>query len=300
MSAIRQGKYGEARRYTEENLAMFKASGNDSGKAVAQTLLGVINFLQGNYDEAQRYFEQSLAHFREFNTIWGLVFSVNYLGAVTISRGDYIQAHTYSTEGLKKSQEFGFKAGIALSRYIQGSTSLCEKDFIEAQSNLEESLTLYRERGDNYDLSMVLSILGLTMAKQGKAAEAKRYYEEGFVISHSLRNSLFLGQNLTGLVGLWIEEELKYDRQASLNSLKNTLNPLVQATQLSGAISALLTSSGAVMFRPFSELYGQNLALIRSNLAEVNFQAAFAEGEVMTMDEAVAKANSYSKSEICY
>jgi hypothetical protein len=91
---------------------------------------------------------------------------------------------------------------------------------------------------------------------------------------------------LSGFAGLWIQDWLKLEGKDSPNSL----DYLVRVARLSGAIAALLTSNGAVMFPPFSPLYEQNLAVVRANLDEVIFEAAFTEGQVMTLDEAVAYA----------
>jgi hypothetical protein len=177
--------------------------------------------------------------------------------------------------------------------YMLGSIALCEGDYTEARANLEESLALCREGGDKLDVAMALPILGLIVAKQGKAKEAKPYYEEGLVISHSLRNSLSLTQSLTGLAGLWLQDRLKLEQQDSLN----TINPQIRVARLSGAISALLASCEAVMFRPLALLYEQNLAVVRANLDEVTFETAFAQGQAMSMDEAVAYASANSESQ---
>jgi hypothetical protein len=54
----------------------------------------------------------------------------------------------------------------------------------------------------------------------------------------------------------------------------------------------MLASIGAVMPRPFSALYEQNLAVVRGKLEETSFEAAFGEGQLMTVDEAIDYALS--------
>jgi hypothetical protein len=65
---------------------------------------------------------------------------------------------------------------------------------------------------------------------------------------------------------------------------------LIRIARLSGATSALLSSWGAVMVRPFQLLYEQNLALAREHLAPASFEAAFAEGQALSMAEAASAA----------
>jgi predicted ATPase len=288
MTAGRQGKYEEARRYAEESLVMFRASGNRAGQAIALGFLGGSNFHQGKYNEARRYLEQSLALHREIGIIWGLILSMNFLGLVAVGQGEYPQALVYAREGLSISREVGFKAGKALSMYVLGTISLCQGDYPQARANLEESLPLYRAWGDKLNLPMVLPFLGLTVAKQGKVAEAHRYYAESLLLSRKLGNNLFLAHSLTGLAGLWVQLELAPEAPGAAHPS----NYFYKIVCLSGATSALLASCGAVMFRPFPQLYEQNLAVARTNLDKATFEAAFAEGQAMSIDEVAAYALS--------
>jgi predicted ATPase len=281
-----RGKYEEARRLFQENLAMCSASGNKWGEATTLLQLGYVGVFQGNYREARQNIEQCLALFRELGLNWGISNSLNTLGLIAINQGEYRQAQVYSNQSLTMSREFGYREGTAFSLFALGSNALCEANYREARSYLEESMALYLEIGGKMMQASVLALLGLTAANQGEELEARRDYAKSLAISREPGNQLPLAQSLTGLAGLWIQDWLKLEGKDAPNSL----NYPVRVARLSGAIAALLTSAGAVMFPPFLPLYEQNLVVVRAKLDEASFEAAFAEGQLMTMDEAVAYA----------
>jgi tetratricopeptide (TPR) repeat protein len=286
MLAFLQGKYAEAQPWFEENLAMCRQSGNMWGVGVALLFLGLVAHAQGNYAGASHYMEGSLAIFRELGVTWGIAGSLNFLALATLNQGEYGRAGAYVKEGLAVSREYDLKLGIALALCIHGLIVLCQGEYEEALPYLEQSLVLNRERGDKLDQSLVLSSLGLSYASQGEAAEARRCYAESLGLSLALRHGLQFSHSLTGLAGLASQGWLKMEPEAGSNSLAQ----LTKVARLSGAVSALLTSWRAVMVRPFQLLYEQNLALARGHLAPASFEAAFAEGQALSMAEAAAAA----------
>jgi tetratricopeptide (TPR) repeat protein len=208
------------------------------------------------------------------------------LALVSLNQAEYDRAGAYVKESLAVSREFDLKLGIALALCIHGLLALCQGEYREARPYFEQSLVLHRERGNKLDQSLVLSGLGLYYASQGEPAEARRCYRESLDLSLAMRHKIQLSNSLTGLAGLASQDWLKLEPEAASNSLAQ----LTRVARLSGATSALLSSWGAVMLRPFQLLYEQNLALVREHLTPASFEAAFAGGQALSMAEATAVA----------
>jgi predicted ATPase len=288
MLAYRQSKFEESRRYAEENLAMCREAGYNRGIAVTLHWMGELETIRGNYVEARRNLDQSLAWFREQNIVWGVIISLNLISQVAISQDGYAQARAYSNESLALCRKFELRWGIAYSKFNQGLIAIGEGNFREAHTCLDESLAIQREWGEKFTRALFLSVMGLIASKQGERMVARRYYEESLELSQKMRNRLYVAQGLTGLGGLWVQAGLN----GGQHDASNSSDYLGRVARLSGAITDLLTSCGAVMLRPFTTLYEQNLVVARANLALASFEAAFAEGQAMTLDEAVAYALS--------
>jgi predicted ATPase len=279
-AALIKENNAEARRWLQENIEMCNRSGNKWEKAISLHHLSLGEVFQGKYEEAQDIAGQSLDLFQELGLNWGISITLNLMGGIATNKEEYTQAETYSKEALKMTREFSWKDGIATSLFMLGSNVLCEGNMAKARSYLEESLVIHREQGNRVLQALVLPFLGQTAAIQGEVGEARRLFEESLAISHDLGNKHYTAQSLTGLAGLCIQDWLKLEKQASLSSL----TALVRVVRLSGAISAMLASIGAVMLRPFPLIYEQNLALARTNLDEVTFEGAFAQGQELLMD----------------
>jgi tetratricopeptide (TPR) repeat protein len=248
--------------------------------------LGWLALFQGDYGEAQRCFEESLVINREIEFRFGIAGSLNFLGLASLNQGNYEEAQGYIEQSLVLGRELNDISGIALGLRHLGWLAFLQNDLDAARTFFEESLALTRKHGSRAALPLSLIIMGQIVLNQGEAAEARPYFEESLALSRKMDDKLSIIYNLSGLAGLTARRWQILDQPEAAASL----NLLARAARLSGAASALLTSIGAVMFRPFPELYRQNLELVKANLDPATFEAAFAEGQAMSFEEAAAYA----------
>jgi predicted ATPase/transcriptional regulator with XRE-family HTH domain len=286
--AIVQGDYEKGRHLLEESLAISREHGMDQRFEQIFDLAfhGFIDLFQGRYEEAKKLFIKIVPVVKETGMLFMITSVISDLGDLALNQAEYGQARTYFEEVLFLSERLDFRAGLASTRSSLGRLAYLEGNYSSAHSLLEDAVALIRKLDYNFILPLPLAILGLTALIEGKSAEAHIYLEESLALSHKMRNKLELAHCLVGFTALEVFESQKSqepDTSPDLNLVKG-------AASLSGAISALLTSTGTVMFRPFPDLYEQNIAIARANLDEAAFEEAFAEGAAMSMDEVVAYA----------
>ena len=139
-------------------------------------------------------------------------------------------------------------------------------------SQFEEGLALCRELGDHRNTSMSLFILGMVEFDRGDLGRGAALFEEGARISREL------GDRLGGLYYVW--------GFGKLSALRG--RPL-RAARLWGAAEALREQMGMALSHLdlAASGYEQDLAAVRSALAEASFDAAWAEGRAMSLEQAI-------------
>jgi hypothetical protein len=154
-----------------------------------------------------------------------------------------------------------------------GLLALFRGDSSAALRHLEEAEILARRAGDRAVLGQALRMLGIWYAKAGGLAHAERLYREALTTIRDLGERWFTPRCLLALAGIAAE------RQA-----------FARATRLLGAADAAIGGIGGRLY-PY-ELAEQEgyLASARAALGDVAFDIAWAEGQALSREDAVAYA----------
>jgi hypothetical protein len=166
---------------------------------------------------------------------------------------------------------------------LLGWLALVEGDYGLARALLEPCLAQIRRLDFKLALPMPLAVLGLVALNQGNYAEAGGCFVESLTLSRKMGDRLGLFQALTGWAHLAVRQWQALGPPANPTGV----SLLERAACLSGAISTLLSLTGSVMFRPFPDLQRQTTELARANLDPPAFEAAFAAGQAMSLDEVI-------------
>jgi hypothetical protein len=157
-----------------------------------------------------------------------------------------------------------------------GELAWSRVDYDEAAERLAMSLDLFRELGNHLGTAVALHKRGYVALHQGKLARAEALLEEGLALYQKLG------------IGQWgIAHCL-----AGFAAVALVRAQPERATRLLGAASALIAAVGHRLELPDSADYDDSLAMAKAQLDEVAFAAAWAEGQVMTMEEAIAYATA--------
>lgn len=319
--AYSQSDYAAARALHEESLALRREMGNKRGMADSLNNLGLITHGQGDYATAQALYEESLALRREMGDKWGIAMSLSNLGSVIYDQGDYATARPLHEESLALRRETGDKRGTALSLNYLGGIAYDQGDYATAKARYEESLALRRDMNDKWGIAASFNSLGNVAFILGDYGVAQKLHESGLELQREIGDKwgiVWSCFNL-GLVAVRQEMytiavaryrqslELAYDigdkRQVvcgliGMADATFQLGPAAPVAIAQARRSARLVAAAEILLaaikgklEPYIGRYRDStLAALHSALGEESFHAAWAEGEKMTLEEAVAYA----------
>jgi adenylate cyclase len=319
--AYHQGDYSMARDLYEQGLALRRELGDKVGIAASLSNLGLLTLAQSDYSAARAEFEESLAMRRKMGDKVGIAASLNNLGLVAFAHGDYLAARTLLKESLALKREMGDKRGIAMVLNSLGSVALAQADNPVAKVLNEESLMLQREIGDKEGIATSLANLGSVALAQGDTVAARAEFEESLALCREMDDKSNIAYALLGLGLVSLEQSTTAEampaaladaRQHLTTSLRlrqelEEMLPLtsslismagyamqtgnaLRSAQLLGCADAALKALNATVEEDILHFHTQTLAAARAALGEDAFQAAWAEGEKLSLEEAVKLA----------
>jgi non-specific serine/threonine protein kinase len=239
--------------------------------------------------------------------------ALNAAGALERLLGDYARAAEFQTEALMLWQRVDHRPGIASTFQSLGSNAKDRGAFAEAETYCEQALALYRELGDDWGVANVLTNLGVAMRRQGQYDRAEALTQETLAIVRARGHSEGIAITI-GEIAQIARARGDHERAATLcaeclpvfqaQGLKLHLavglsvtawvadarGQRARAARLFGAADALRQSIGAPV--PLAEQSESNrvVARTRTALGAARFDAAFAEGQALTQDDAVQVA----------
>jgi predicted ATPase len=311
---LQRGYLGEGRKWLEEALA---ADGDAMMPARAKALngAGVLAQYQGDYRQAALLCGESLRLARQLEDKDQIAAALNGLAAVARAGGNHKVACAMYEESLAIQRELGDRQGAAYSLGYLGLTRWMQGKYTEACPLLEEALAIFRELRDKRGIAFSLHGLGHVMLSQEDYEAAHAIFEESLAIGRSLGDKRGITRSLVGLASLALAREeyatarsLHQENLAILTELGDRwvtaicLDALagvataeglpVKAARLFGAAAALRDAINAPL-PPFERaLHKRYFPAARTQLDAEAFAAAWAEGQMMTLEEAMAAARS--------
>jgi predicted ATPase/class 3 adenylate cyclase/uncharacterized protein HemY len=265
-----QGDYGQARALIEERLTLVREHGDTFAIANALGQLGTLARLQGDYSQARSLLEESLALFREQRDKAGIAYTLGKLGTLVLVQGDYIHARSLLKESLALFRELENSFGIALTLGKLGILAQNQGDYGQAKSLLEESLALFRELEDKIGIAWLLSELGTLARLQGDYGQARSLLEESLALRRELGDKMGIASCLEGLAEVAMGQ-----------------GDPGRAARLFGAAEAVRLAIGAPLPLIQRVPYEQAVASVRAQLGQEAFEAAWAEGQTMSLEQAI-------------
>lgn len=266
------GELAVATQLAEKSLRLFQELGDSRAVATLYTVLGNIARYRTDYTSASRQYAQALQLFRDLGDKGSISVTLNNLGSVFKEQNEYARASELYEEGLTIKRELGDKRGIAIALNNVGMLAHAQGNYARAVAAGEESVTLLRELADK-DLTAALDTLARSVMAQRDTRRALTLYNEGLLVSRMAGDKQLIAFCLEGV-----------GRVASVEG------QMARATRLYAAGAALREEIGALL-SPAEEqqdLGGLQAACIQ--LGAAGFEAAWTEGQRMSLDEAMGYA----------
>jgi predicted ATPase/class 3 adenylate cyclase/DNA-binding XRE family transcriptional regulator len=267
----------QARVLYEQSLALFREL--DDKEGIASSLMGLAGLLyrQGDHAQARALWEEALALFRELGNKQGIARSLVNLGSLADLHGDIGQALAPLEESLALHRELGDKEGIAWSLGSLGSVAYMLGDYTQAKVRYEQSLTLVQELGEKAGTAKVLTRVGSVAYKQGDNARAREFWEESLALRQELGEKYGIAECLEWIA---IMIPAQGDRRTALE----------RAARLFGAAAALREAISTAL-EPYQHAdHDREVAAGRAVLGDAVFDAAWAVGAAMPLEQAIVYA----------
>jgi predicted ATPase/DNA-binding CsgD family transcriptional regulator len=263
-----RGNWMEARQLMEEALALFKQVGNREYIAWSNARLATQLALQGEYTRARALREETLRRFREQGNLFGVAAQLNASAyGLFLSGGDPARVRSLAEEGLARARELCHPSLICQALGYLAELALIQDDAAGARSLIEKALEVVGELGDKEGSTWFSFLLGKVAVLQGDYAAALARYQEALAFGYNL----YIPSCLEGVADMAA-------RQAEF----------VWVGRLWGAAEALREAMGTPLPPVYRADYERAITAARKHLGEKAFAAAWAEGRVMTPEQAFA------------
>lgn len=269
---LTRGYLSEGRRWLDKVLAENHGA-SSALRANGLRAAGNLAYRQGDYASAQSFYEETLTLFQELGDQEGIARSLNYLGIATLNTGNPTLARSLHEKSLAIWKKVGNERGTAISLNNLGEVARYQNDHMLARSLYEASLALFREWGDGRSVAIALNNLGSVLLSQNDLVTARALFEESMTIKQQLGDKLGIAYALDALADLAIAQ-----------------GQLKGAACLFGAAESLCESIHSPLEPIDRAKHDRSVATVRACLDEATLGAAWAEGQAMTMEQAIALA----------
>lgn len=305
--AHNSGDFPNAHELYQKSLKIYRDIGNKRAIAYSLNNLGSIDIARNAADEAFKQYEESLQIYREIGDKRGISFALNNLGNVAYGRGDFQKAFDLMEQSLQIFRETGDKRGIGTALTNLGNIALDLKDLVKAIKYLEDSLIIQRETADKKGIAEALSNYGSALFEIGSIEKSLETFIECLEISRELNLKHMIISNCHNLGRIeYIKGNYEEARKYFLESIElripsgenkfTELNKL-QLIQLevhsdnfpdsAKLLGHLETNTHAGFTENDKLLYEQLILKVKENLTEEDFSKNFANGKLLTGEEAV-------------
>ena len=266
-----RGHIHEGRARMARVLGMANSHEFPQDRALALEAAGGLAYWQADMDVAQGFYDECLELTREVGDKRAIANALyNDAFPMTVSRKTIPRAMELLTEALALFRELRDDGRIARTLWGIGNASFFDKDYAGAKPSLEEAQALSRKLDDRFNLAWSTHTLGLVAFNTNDFATAKKNFLEAL--------QLFIeAQDKSGIT-------LQLD---NLSSIARKEGDPLRATRLAAAAVAQQTSTGTGLGGLLSYQEGRTG---REGLNEADAAKAWAEGQSLSLDQAVAYA----------
>jgi tetratricopeptide (TPR) repeat protein len=267
-----RGHLDEGRVRTREVVGLPHAHGHPIELARVYEAVGSIEYWAGNMDSAASYYEQALQVSRDIGDealIANALYNYSFIYAFGPSKVDVPKATSLLEEALERYRAINDASGVAKVLWGLGNALFATQNYGPAKQRYEEALAMFRAGGDRFHMGWALYELGVARVRLGELAEARLALDEGVALFAEARD-------VSGVV-------LILD---AVSELSEAEGEMLQAIRLAAAAEALETLSGTNLATLSNVFAGRQ----RPAHMSAEESAAWAEGQAMTLDQAVACA----------
>ena len=303
-----------ARQLVEESLYIYQSLEDPNGIALCLLHLAMIADWLGERENAQSLYNNSLAIYRQLEDKVGLAELLVQIGAFASNAlNEYEQAAAYLHEAYSLQKELAHLHGAAFASTELGKLALNQGDYHTAKTWLEESLAYQDLLQDKLVGGLLSNILGHLYFRLNAYDEAQYHLEKSALISKQSGHNViyywgqvilgycFLGQGeLEKTETIFIESQQQFKKSDQISGVVFATEGLAilatrrQQPKLATRLFAWADATREAIQdpRPLVEQadVDRHIVMIKEMIDEQTFNTVYAEGQTLTMDQAIAYA----------
>jgi DNA-binding CsgD family transcriptional regulator/tetratricopeptide (TPR) repeat protein len=271
--ALRCGDFALARRELELSIDECRQVGEPSTEGCALSWLSELDALTGDYDAAHARLSAFLQRAAATGGEAAVPFALLTLATLAVGRGHPAEAGAILEPLLPQDRSLGISPVIARGLAVLGSALFAEGQDQAADAALEEAKEFAKGIDNPWLIAVADHRLGRLARRRGQVGTAEDLHHEGLalLVPRGLRPDIV--QSLEALAALAADHE-----------------SFSEATRLFAAAAALRGAIGLARWPADQAEYDGELARARLALGDSVFETAWAEGEALTVEDAVAYA----------
>ena len=308
---VENGNFDEARLLAEQSLELVRTLHDKKAEAFSLMVLGKINSMQGNLETGYSLIQESLKLYRGLKDTRGQANALTWLGFNT---NDMERSKSFAREAVELYRELGDVERVAGYLSKLAEKTIWEGDFSsQVASWLEEAQMIYAQLGDKSGKAFTLDLFGRLAFWQANYEQARTFIKESAVLHKqmgSLNMELWSHAHLAYVVlrqGEVIQAQSLFKKV--IHYFQKTNNVIGIAFVIEGLASLYANQSQserAVRLFAWADAMREklgdrrppveqgsvdkDLATIRSQLPEKEFDDFSEKGRTMTVEQAVALA----------
>jgi non-specific serine/threonine protein kinase len=268
-----RGYAGEGRGWLEGLLERGGATMPVTLRARAMEVLALLTRYQGEHATAMQLFEAAHTLHSSEGNLASATWALNHQGLVAISLGEYQRATALLERVLPAFRDQGDLHGVGWALCFLGWIRLLRGEYAQAAALHDESLAVFQELGDKLGIGQALGFLGHDAREQGDYGRARRLYRESLGARRALLDKVGVAYSFEGMAALAAAEG----------------QPL-RAARLLGAAHCLREVIGTPVEQIDRAAYDRMVAEVHTALGEEAFEATWATGRAMSLEEAIVDA----------
>jgi tetratricopeptide (TPR) repeat protein len=243
---------------------------NTSAQAKILYVAGHLSERQGDFEGARSHYTDSLRLYQQLGQEAQIAVVLRGLGEIAQDQGDLASAGDYYEQSLRICRSLDDVKGTSVALNHLATLALLSKDYERAAELSTESLGIDRRRRDDRTTAIALTTLGFALCGLDDLEQAMSRFTEALTLQTTLTEKRIAQYSLMGTA-----------------LVAFTKGQTARAVQLFGAADALREKIGTPLPPSQQPLYDALVKSMRAELRESTFEAVWAEGRGMTMQQAI-------------
>ena len=266
-----------ARRYLEDGVKYIEIAGDRRALAWAYRTLLTVAFWERNPGEALRFAEKIIEYSQEIGDIGNMAFGKEGIASIALFQDNYHDAEELARASYTYAFDSNSKRNIFFSLVLLGNVEWARGNSPAFLQYAEEALTWAGKLDDSYFSAHALYLLGTALHLGGELSQARQKFKE--TLDLSLQDQ-YRGSYRELYCGIFIQMGGVLIREERVE----------QGVRLLGASDAIKRSTFMWSYPYEIRERDAFIATARAQLGDEAFDKAWAEGALMTTDEAVKYA----------